>query len=117
MTFAAGHAIFFSALIFAIVHLNPWWMMQILVLGVILGLLAWRSNSIIPGILVHSINNGLALLMLNIKPEHLHWYEWRGHVNPLIALLAAGAAYSGLKSFFRLTKDTATPRYLGESNP
>ncbi len=116
MTLTAGRAIFFSALVFALVHLNPWWLIQILLLGMMLGLLAWRCNSIIPGILVHSINNGLALLMLNIKPERLRWYEWQGHVNPLIVLIAAGAAYYGLKSFIRLTKGAAVPRDPGAQN-
>lgn len=100
-----AHGLFFSALAFAFIHLNPWWMMQIITLGMVLGILAWRSNSIFPGILIHCINNAIALALVNFEPQFSGWYEWYGHVNPSLVAIAACAAFYGFKGFWRLTKD------------
>jgi len=57
-----GGAIFISALLFAAVHLNPIQFPNALVLGLLLGLLAVRSGSILPGILFHAIHNGISVM-------------------------------------------------------
>ncbi|MFH1863139.1 MAG: CPBP family intramembrane glutamic endopeptidase, partial [bacterium] len=56
-----NRAVLLGALLFALAHFNPWWMMQILILGIFLGYLSWRANSVFPGMIVHALNNGLAL--------------------------------------------------------
>ncbi|MFQ5602282.1 MAG: lysostaphin resistance A-like protein [bacterium] len=97
------HAIFFTALIFAFLHLTPW-LIQVLLLGVLLGLMAWRSNSIVPGIILHMFNNGFALILSNTDPEKINWYSWNGHIHPTVLVIAAGATYYGFKFFFRFTQ-------------
>jgi len=89
-------------LIFAFLHFMPWWI-QILLIGVVLGVLAWRSDSVWPGIVVHAINNGVALLQVNLPPESLDWYNWNGHVYPPLVVASAAAAFYCFKAFFRLT--------------
>lgn len=101
--FDLTQAMFFSALAFAFFH--PLWLIQTLILGLILGFLAWRSNSIVPSIILHASNNAVALLLVNMKTEHLNWYNWNDHVYPPIVVVAAGITFYGFKWFYRLTGD------------
>ena len=55
-------AVIMSALLFSLFHLNPWQMPATFVLGLLLGWLMIRTNSLILSILAHSINNLLVLL-------------------------------------------------------
>ncbi|MFQ5769573.1 MAG: lysostaphin resistance A-like protein [bacterium] len=97
------YALFFSALIFAFAHPTPW-LIQVLLLGLILGYLAWRSNSIIPGIILHSVNNAFAFFFNNVSPENFEWYNWNNHVNPPIVVIAVCITFYGLKWFYRFTE-------------
>jgi len=55
-------AIFFSALLFALFHLNPWQFPATFVLGLLLGWLMIRTHSVLICILTHAINNLIVLL-------------------------------------------------------
>ena len=103
--FELHQAIFLTAFVFAIIHL-PFQLIQIMILGTVLGFIAWRSNSIIPTIILHCLNNGFALIFANSNPESWNWYNWNGHVNPTVLVIAAGLLFYSAKSFFRLTKNT-----------
>lgn len=54
-------AVFTSALMFALFHLNPWQFPATFVLGLLLGFLMVRKRNILLCILGHAINNGIAL--------------------------------------------------------
>ena len=91
-------AILFSSLLFTILHFNPWWSLQIYLLGMVLGYLAWRTGSIWPSLLIHAINNSLALWFANAPEESFAWYAPNGHVSPLWLLAAGILVYFGFKS-------------------
>jgi len=95
-------AIVLSAIIFSFVHGNPWWIIQIIIVGILLGVMAWKSNSIIPTSIVHLINNGMAITFLNVKAEHFSWYHDNEHVSLPILIAAVVVALFGLVLFFRL---------------
>jgi membrane protease YdiL (CAAX protease family) len=57
-------AVFMSALLFSLYHLNPWQMPATFILGLLLGWVMIRTNNIILSILGHSINNFLVLLSI-----------------------------------------------------
>ncbi len=57
-------AVFMSALLFALFHLNPWQFPATFVLGLLLGWLVVRTDSIFLSILGHSINNAMVLLTI-----------------------------------------------------
>lgn len=57
-----GVAIGISALLFALLHLNPWQFFMPLLAGVIFGWWCWRTRSLLPGLLGHALLNGMALL-------------------------------------------------------
>ncbi len=43
--------------IFGLVHLNPWQFIAALLGGSFMGFMYWKTNSIIPGIIIHFVNN------------------------------------------------------------
>ncbi|MEE8341704.1 MAG: type II CAAX endopeptidase family protein [Candidatus Neomarinimicrobiota bacterium] len=90
-------AILVTSMFFALVHLNPYWIIQIYLLGMVLGYLAWRTNSIIPGIILHGLNNGFAVALNNVEDVFSRHYNWSGHVNPLWIFIAIVLVILGFK--------------------
>lgn len=56
-------AIFWSALLFAVMHLNPWQFPGALILGVVFARWVIQTGSLIPAILGHALNNFLFLMV------------------------------------------------------
>jgi len=99
-TFDVTKAVMSAAFIFAIIHLNPWWTIQYTLFGIILGVLAWKSSSVFPPIIVHSINNGIALIFNNVPAEKMQWYLSGNHVNLYLLVIAIFATFYGFKMFY-----------------
>ena len=55
-----GHAIVSSALVFAIIHGNLAQGLGAFFIGLVIGWIYWKTNSIIPGIIIHFVNNAFA---------------------------------------------------------
>jgi membrane protease YdiL (CAAX protease family) len=62
-------AVFVSALLFALFHLNPWQFPATFVLGILLGIIMVRTRNIFLCILGHAINNGLVLISIVFANE------------------------------------------------
>lgn len=62
-------AIMISAAIFGIVHANLAQFINALLMGLILGWMYYRTGSLVPGILLHWINNTMAYVLTNIMPQ------------------------------------------------
>ena len=92
-------AVLVTALFFSIIHMNPYWFVQIYILGVILGFLAWKTNSIIPSLILHSMNNATAILFSFVDMEENYFYLYNGYVAPWIIIPALYALYYGFKGF------------------
>ena len=90
-------AVLVTSLFFAMIHFNPFWTIQIYLLGVILGFLAWKTNSVIPSIVLHIINNGSAFILTNIGEGTMDFYLWKDNVSPVFILLAVFLIYKGLE--------------------
>ncbi len=100
-------AILLGALLFAIAHFNPWWMVQILILGVFLGYLSWRANSVLPTMVIHALYNGVALLLTNTQDEsEWSWYTSGDHVSLSVLIAAAALLFISMKIFHRQTEGT-----------
>ncbi len=97
-------AVLLSALFFAVLHINPWWFVQILILGFVLGILAWRSQSIAPGIVVHVVNNSIAFALMNSESQSLTWYRVEGHIAPVWIVAGVVCIALGFRLFFQLTQ-------------
>jgi len=81
-------AVLLTSLTWTLVHVNPYWAIQIFIIGVVIGFLAWRTNSIIPAIIVHGINNLLSLIFYNMG-DQVTWYLVGNHVSLVILLPSA----------------------------
>ena len=55
-------AVLGSALVFGLFHINPYHVAAASLIGVLLGWVALESGSILPGILIHLVNNGAQVL-------------------------------------------------------
>lgn len=63
--------ILWAALIFAVIHLNPWQGFSAFVIGCFLGWIYWKTRSVIPCIFIHFVNNGLAVYVYYYYCEKL----------------------------------------------
>ena len=90
-------AILVTSLFFAIIHMNSYWLIQIYILGIFLGYLCWRTGSVIPSLILHSINNGTALIFSFTELNLNNIYLWHDHVAPWIIILSIGLFTYGLK--------------------
>ncbi len=88
-------AVLVTSLFFAIIHLNPFWLIQIYLLGVMLGFLAWRTGSIWAGFILHAANNLMALLFTNYNQALEGIYSLNGHVAPWILIVGIGCIVFG----------------------
>ena len=91
-------AVLITSLFFAAIHMNPGWVIQIYLLGIILGYLAWKTGSVFPGLILHSLNNGMALIIQNVQVPWINYYTWKNHVSPLFLLLALFLFFRGYKT-------------------
>ena len=62
-------AIMVSAAIFGAVHGNAAQFVDALLMGLFLGWMYYRTQSLIPGILMHWVNNTMAYILTNIMPQ------------------------------------------------
>lgn len=62
-------AIVISALLFALIHLNPAQMPHAFLVGLLLGWMYWRTGSIIPGLLLHVVNNTVSYISIRLYPH------------------------------------------------
>ena len=62
-------AIMISAAIFGVVHANLAQFVNALLMGLLLGWMYYRTGSLVPGILLHWVNNTMAYVLANIIPQ------------------------------------------------
>lgn len=67
--YSSVFAVFMSALLFALFHLNPWQFPATFMLGLLLGYIMLKTNNILLAIIGHSINNLLVLLSITFANE------------------------------------------------
>jgi len=62
-------AIAISAALFSLIHFNPAQMPYAFVIGLLLGWMYWRTDSVVPGIAFHWMNNTIAYVTYAIMPN------------------------------------------------
>ncbi len=62
-------AIIWSAVMFGVMHLNPWQAIPAFLLGLLMGWIYWRTRSLWIVIFIHFINNGFSYLITILFPE------------------------------------------------
>lgn len=67
--FPPAVAIILTSVAFGLAHYSVFRFLPTAILGVLLGWVRWRSRSLFPGMLIHGLNNGLAVLALATMPD------------------------------------------------
>ena len=62
-------AIMISAAIFGVVHGNMAQFVNASLMGLLLGWMFYRTKSLVPGILMHWVNNTMVYILINIAPQ------------------------------------------------
>jgi uncharacterized protein len=68
-TWTPAKAILASALVFGLIHMNPWQFFYAVVLGLGFGWLYWRTRSLWLCVLLHAFNNGMSWILVYWRPE------------------------------------------------
>ncbi|ADV42986.1 CPBP family intramembrane glutamic endopeptidase [Bacteroides helcogenes] len=82
-------AILLSGLIFGIFHINPAQVVGACLSGFLFAWLYYRTGSLIPGILIHILNNTLSVCLSVVYPDVENTHELLGDPAYLICLLVA----------------------------
>lgn len=59
-----GKAIFWSAFLFGLFHMNPWQFIPGFLIGLLLGYIYLKTRSLLPVILIHIVNNSFSYLIM-----------------------------------------------------
>jgi hypothetical protein len=62
-------AILISAILFSAAHMNPAQIPHTLLIGLLLGWMYYRTDSIVPGVVFHWVNNTVAYVIYNLYPN------------------------------------------------
>ena len=94
----AWFAIVFSAVVFGLFHVLSNSVIALdrllptTLVGLVLGYLAWKSDSILPGVILHSLHNAAVVFLGYYQPQlqKLSWFPGESESLPWTWLLAAG---------------------------
>lgn len=112
-------AVIYSSIFWALIHGILHWAVQIFLIGIILGYLAWRTKSIIPSAICHGINNLMALLFTNAGDAaevsvFYSIYEWKGHVSPIMLIPSIFILFKGIQFLDRYSfRESSSPTDSG----
>lgn len=82
-------AILLSALVFGVIHGNPAQIPFAFLIGLVMGLLYYRTGSLIPGIIIHVVNNSISTLLTATNPDVTSLFDIVGTTNGYIMLIAS----------------------------
>lgn len=108
-------AVFLSALIFGIIHINPAQVPFAFCIGLVFGWLYYRTGSVIPGMIGHFLNNSIAtVIMATSTKEEMNQktVDMIGTTPTYLLLLLALVIFIGM--YFYLNKHLPQPKTLSE---
>ncbi|MPQ45701.1 CPBP family intramembrane metalloprotease [Marinifilum sp. N1E240] len=100
-------AIIWSAVLFGIMHFNPWQFVSAFFIGIVMGYLYWKTKSLALTIFIHALNNGTAFYLMKMNPEAVTWTEMFGLSGTDRVIVFTGAifiiffAYKYFERFFK----------------
>lgn len=106
LRYGARRAIAYSALMFALVHMNPWQFPTGLAMGVFLGWLTLRTGSLWPAVFAHFLNNLTATLAQVYRIPYLGDEGFQPFWMWGLGFLLLGL---GLAALARMTSDLPAP--------
>lgn len=107
--FRPGMAIFISGLLFGLIHFNPVQSVFGFLAGMLLAWLYWRTRSVVPGIVVHVLNNSLSVWLMRTYPDVDTLAELIGY--PAYGICLGVAAVVFVVALWRLKRYPKAPDY------
>jgi len=101
-------AIVISALVFAIIHLNPWQAVPAFIFGCFFGYVYYKSGSLRLTMLMHCVNNTFAVILSHIEPlkDLDNWQDVMSPANYWSVLVAcAVVVFLTVKVFSRIPQE------------
>ena len=106
-----GKAIFWSALLFAVMHMNPWQAIPAFLIGLLMGWIYWRTHSLWATIFLHCLNNSLPTVLSRVMPDVSIEASWKDILPANIYWLCyAGAAVLLAVILYILHEKTLSPQ-------
>jgi len=99
-------AVFVSALMFALFHLNPWQFPATFILGILLGILMVRTGNLLLCILGHAINNGLVLVSIQFNSELQNTFFFQSSKSSQLLISTFIAAFALIFIFIITSRNT-----------
>lgn len=103
-------AIAFSAVLFALIHLNPAQMPAAFILGLLLGFAYWWTGSLAAPVCIHVFNNSFACLLAYLSPDDDSLIGFLGGSEG--ATIAAAVSIFALVLLFRQIKAEEHPKEM-----
>lgn len=107
--FSPATAIVISGLLFGLVHFNPAQSVVGFLMGMLLAWLYYRTRSVVPGIVVHVLNNSLSVGFSLNYPDVDHFAELTGQTAYAVCLAVAAALF--VLALWRLSRRPKAPDY------
>ena len=92
-------AIIIGGLCFGAMHMKPAAIIPLSTLGVVFGIITWKSGSLIPAMVAHFVNNAGSILLARQYPQLMET-EAVAESLPPFGLILAGALISGVIFYF-----------------
>ena len=106
-----GKAIFWSALLFAVMHMNPWQAIPAFLIGLLMGWIYWRTHSLWATIFLHCLNKSLSTVLSRVMPDVSIEASWKDILPANIYWLCyAGAAVLLAVILYILHEKTLSPQ-------
>lgn len=90
-----------TAVVFALLHLDPLRAPSLLALGALYGWLAWRTGSIWPAVIAHAVNNGIASALALTMGRAAQRLEEPTLPDALVGVAVGAVAVAATASIFR----------------
>lgn len=107
MSKAEWMAIILSAVLFGVAHMNPAQIPYAAIIGVLFGWLFVKTGSIVPGLLIHWINNSMAYVsvkMFPTLPTDAHLADYFGGSESAVLRAVICSLMIAVPSFYQLFK-------------
>jgi len=94
-------AILISAIFFAVIHMNPWQALPALFGGLFLGWIYYKTQSVIPGMIVHATINGTAFVFLFLQKNQQSFSDLLPTPYYIALCVISGLVFSGCCVFIQ----------------
>lgn len=98
-------AVLATAFVFSFFYANPISIVQIVLVGVVLGVLAWKSDSFLPSAAAHTMINAAGIAMTSTALSEAPLLNWNGHIHPLLLLPVCAILFLTVLLFYKFVEE------------